>query len=667
MPIVFYCSSCGKRLKAPDASAGRRLACPKCGKPVDVPGGEEEDALGPLISEWSGRARKAGQGVLLRLRSVWDGVKSRSRRAVGKKVTYMPAEEEAGLEAFAALPKGPGRLANLDIGLHRRHEEQSVWGVQLVIGIATLAMLYGLAVSAYRLIEQLYNNGDPQGFIRALIAGQQPRSVMLAVATHAAMTILTLVALAGSFPAMRMLPQGSRRMRAGLAGILIVVLAVAAIPLVPGLNIGYPDVLGGVMPAYEMVLFGLVSVAGLIALAAGQKSFEAKGPAEHDVIDLVDRLLSEALRVEASDVHVEPTVGSTIVRYRIDGVLHQVAEYPPAVVEKAVARIKVLGSMDIAERRLPQDGGAKMQMAGRTIDLRISTVPSEYGERAVVRLLDPETGLMGFEALGLDKHLISKMEEVINSPNGVFFSTGPTGSGKTTTLYAALMRANRAERNVITVEDPIEYRLPGIAQLPVGRKKGMNFASGLRSILRQDPDVIMVGEVRDEETARMCVEAAQTGHLVMSTLHTNDSAGAVTRLLDLGVEPFLLASCLTAVLAQRLVRVICPECKQPYTPAPSELEELGISLDDMPTFYKGRGCANCMETGYRGRIGLFELLVVDDEVRKLVSKGVDAQTIRQCALERGMLDLRTDGAQKVMQGITTIEEVKRVTQGRLAF
>jgi general secretion pathway protein E len=231
------------------------------------------------------------------------------------------------------------------------------------------------------------------------------------------------------------------------------------------------------------------------------------------------------------------------------------------------------------------------------------------------------------------------------------------------------MRANRSERNVITVEDPIEYRLPGIAQLPVGRKKGMNFASGLRSILRQDPDVIMVGEVRDEETARMVVEAAQTGHLVLSTLHTNDSAGAVTRLLDLGIEPFLLASCLTAVLAQRLVRTICPQCKQPYTPDISELTELGIKVGNEapPTFYRGRGCSNCMETGYRGRIGLFELLVVDDEIRKLVTKSVDAGTIRALALERGMIDLRADGAHKVMRGLTTVDEVKRMTLGRLAF
>ncbi len=667
MPIVFYCSSCGKKLKAPDASAGRRLPCPKCGNPIDVPGAEEDDAFDAMVSGLSERARKAGRGAMAGLRQRWEGLKGRFRRASGQKVKYMPAEDEAGLEDFAAAPTGPGRLANLNIGLHRRQESKSVVGMQVLIGVVTLAMLYALAANAYRLAEELVNHGDPEGFIRGLIGGELPRSAMMAVATHLAMTILTLVALVGSFPAMRMLAKGRRLMRVGLAGVLIVVIADAAVPLVPAVGIKYPEALEKVMSAFEMGLLGVVSLVGLIVLSLSQSAFAKKGPGEHDVIDLVDRLLSEALRVEASDVHVEPTVAGTIVRYRIDGVLHQVAEYPPGVAERAIARIKVLGSMDIAERRLPQDGGAKMQMAGHTIDLRISTVPSEYGERAVIRLLDPDSGLMGFEALGLDAHLISKMEEVINSPNGVFFSTGPTGSGKTTTLYASLLRANRSERNVITVEDPIEYRLPGITQLPVGRKKGMNFASGLRSILRQDPDVIMVGEVRDEETARMCVEAAQTGHLVMSTLHTNDSAGAITRLLDLGIEPFLLASCLTAVLAQRLVRVICPECKQGYMPPQSDLEELGIKLSAPPTFYRGRGCANCMETGYRGRLGLFELLVVDDEIRKLISRGVDAHTIRTMAVERGMLDLRSDGARKVMQGITTVDEVKRVTQGRLAF
>ncbi len=579
----------------------------------------------------------------------------------------MPAEEEAGLEEFAAVPTGPGRLANLNIGLHRRKESKSVWGMQLLIGVVTVVMLYALATNAYRLAQQISNHGDPAVFIQSLIGGRAPRAAMVAVATHLAVTILALVALAGSFPAIRMLAKGRRWMRTGLAGLLIVMIADAVLPNLPPLGIKYSGPLQDVMSPIEMGVLGAVSVVGLIVLGLSQEAFAVRGPGEHDVIDLVDRLMSEALRVESSDVHVEPTVGATLVRYRIDGVLHQVAEYPPSIAERAIARIKVLGSMDIAERRLPQDGGAKMQMAGRTIDLRISTVPSEYGERAVIRLLDPDTGLMGFEALGLDAHLITKMEEVINSPNGVFFSTGPTGSGKTTTLYASLLRADRSERNVITVEDPIEYRLPGITQLPVGRKKGMNFASGLRSILRQDPDVIMVGEVRDEETARMCVEAAQTGHLVMSTLHTNDSAGAITRLLDLGIEPFLLASCLTAVLAQRLVRVICPECKQGYTAPESEMADMFIKQRHPPTFYKGRGCANCMDTGYRGRLGLFELLVVDDEIRKLISKGVDAHTIRITAVERGMLDLRSDGARKVLQGITTVEEVKRVTQGRLAF
>ena len=664
MPIVFYCSACGKRLKAPDASAGRRVPCPKCGKPIDVPGGEE-GGLGSLFSGWSERVAKAGKALAGRLRPLVERAQRSSRKVTGRRVRYMPSDDEAGLNEFAAVAPGVGRLANLNIGLERKAEAPNVWAVQLTVAFVMLVALIALAAAGIGLARAVLSGGDPAGFVRRLISGHE-RDLIAGVATRITMVILALVVLANGMPAIGLVPEGRSQVRAGLIGILIVVLANLVLLFV-GKELGISS--EGVMSPVLMTLYALTCIATLLEFARTEDSFTVKGPGEHDIVDLVDRLLSEALRVGASDVHVEPTVASTIVRYRIDGVLHSVAEYPPAVAEKGVARIKVLGSMDIAERRLPQDGGAKMDMEGRVIDLRISTVPSEYGERAVIRLLDPQTGLMGFEALGMDPYMIDKMQEVINSPHGVFFSTGPTGSGKTTTLYASLMRANRSERNVITVEDPIEYRLPGIAQLPVGRKKGMNFASGLRSILRQDPDVIMVGEVRDEETARMVVEAAQTGHLVLSTLHTNDAAGAVTRLLDLGIEPFLLASCLTAVLAQRLVRTICPQCKQSYAPEASELQELGIHLgaEGLPTLYRGRGCANCMDTGYRGRIGLFELLVVDDEIRKLVTKSVDANTIRELALERGMVDLRTDGARKVLAGLTTVDEVKRMTVGKIGF
>jgi general secretion pathway protein E len=379
------------------------------------------------------------------------------------------------------------------------------------------------------------------------------------------------------------------------------------------------------------------------------------------VVQLVNKLLFEALRARASDVHIQPTGEGVVVRYRIDGVLHPVATYPLSVLEPVVSRIKVMGRMDITERRLPQDGRTTVRLGNKNVDLRISTVPSNYGERVVVRLLDRSTGVYGLEELGLSGDHLEMMDRIVDEPNGIFFCTGPTGSGKTTTLYAALLRVDSEERNVITLEDPIEYHLSGITQLPVTEKKGMTFASGLRSILRQDPDVIMVGEVRDVETARMAVRAAQTGHLVLSTLHTNDSAGAVARLLDLGVEPFLLSSTLTAIMAQRLVRRICPDCSEPYAATPKELKDLGLEQDQEVELRRGKGCEKCLHTGFYGRLGLFELLPIDDPIRKLIVQEADAMTIRNSALERGLVTLRADGVRKVLDGKTTAGEVMRVT------
>jgi len=303
-----------------------------------------------------------------------------------------------------------------------------------------------------------------------------------------------------------------------------------------------------------------------------------------------------------------------------------------------------------------------VRLGNKSVDLRVATVPSNYGERVVIRLLDRSAGLYGLEELGLSAEHLAVMDRIVRSENGVFFCTGPTGSGKTTTLYAALSRVDSDERNVITLEDPIEYHLAGITQLPVTERKGMSFASGLRSILRQDPDVVMVGEVRDVETARMVVRAAQTGHLVLSTLHTNDSAGAVARLLDLDVEPFLLASCLTAVLAQRLVRRVCTGCAAPYEPDGEDLARLGLS-PGTGTFRRGAGCDECLQTGYRGRVGLFELLVVDNEVRGLILERADAVAIKATARQAGLVTLQADGARKAARGMTTCEEVLRVTQG----
>jgi len=379
------------------------------------------------------------------------------------------------------------------------------------------------------------------------------------------------------------------------------------------------------------------------------------------VVQLVNKLLFEALRSRASDVHIQPTGEGVVVRYRIDGVLHPVATYPLSVLEPVVSRIKVMGRMDITEKRLPQDGRTTVRLGNKNVDLRISTVPSNYGERVVVRLLDRSTGVYGLEEVGLSDDHLEMMDGIVDEPNGIFFCTGPTGSGKTTTLYAALLRVDSEERNVITLEDPIEYHLPGITQLPVTEKKGMTFVSGLRSILRQDPDVIMVGEVRDVETARMAVRAAQTGHLVLSTLHTNDSAGAVARLLDLGVEPFLLSSTLTAIMAQRLVRQVCPECSEPYTATRQELKQLGLDQDRQVELRRGVGCEKCLHTGFYGRVGLFELLFIDDPIRRLIVQEADAMTIRNSALERGLVTLRTDGVRKVLQGVTTPGEVLRAT------
>jgi len=379
------------------------------------------------------------------------------------------------------------------------------------------------------------------------------------------------------------------------------------------------------------------------------------------VVQLVNKVFFEALRSRASDVHIQPTAEGMVVRYRIDGVLHTVSTYPLSALEPVVSRIKVMGRMDITEKRLPQDGRTTVRLGNKNVDLRISTVPSNYGERVVVRLLDRSSGVYGLEELGLSPEHLRAMDAIVGRDHGVFFCTGPTGSGKTTTLYAALSHVDSRERNVITLEDPIEYHLPGITQLPVSEKKGMTFASGLRSILRQDPDVIMVGEVRDVETARMAVRASQTGHLVLSTVHTNDSAGAVARLLDLGVEPFLLSSSLTAVLAQRLVRRVCDACSRPYEPTPEELAALGLEGASASGWRRGTGCDQCLHTGFFGRIGLYEFLAVDDAVRGLILEQADAMAIRRAAIDAGLVTLQQDGARKVQAGVTTPDEVLRVT------
>jgi len=382
------------------------------------------------------------------------------------------------------------------------------------------------------------------------------------------------------------------------------------------------------------------------------------------VIRLVNDVLFRALQLRASDIHVHPYETRIQIRYRIDGIMYDVLSLNRNVLPLIISRIKVMAGMDIAERRMPQDGRCSVRLGQREVDLRISTVPTSYGERAVLRVLDKSSGVFVLEELGLWKEDLEVLDSLLNRSHGVIFVTGPTGSGKSTTLYASLNRIDSSEKNVITIEDPIEYQLGGISQIQVASKKGMTFATALRHVLRQDPDVIMVGEVRDVETARMAIQSSLTGHLVFSTLHTNDSAGAVSRLLDLGVEPYLVSSSLIAVLAQRLVRRVCPDCRIEAEASKGDLRALGLADVDVAdvTFYEGKGCDKCFNTGYRGRTGIYELMLITDPIQELIYQRESAGKIKRLALDSGMKTLRMDGARKVLKGITTVSEVLRVTQ-----
>lgn len=382
------------------------------------------------------------------------------------------------------------------------------------------------------------------------------------------------------------------------------------------------------------------------------------------VIRLVNDILFRALQMRASDIHIHPYETKIQIRYRVDGILYDTLTLNRNVLSLVISRVKVMAGMDIAERRMPQDGRCSVRVGQREIDLRVSTVPTSYGERAVLRILDKSTGLLTLNELGLFKDDLEKFDRLINRSHGVMFVTGPTGSGKSTTLYACLNRIDSRQKNVMTIEDPIEYQLDGISQMQVAAKKGMTFINALRHVLRQDPDVIMVGEVRDEETANMAIQSSLTGHLVFSTLHTNDAAGAVSRLLDFNVEPYLVSSSLIGVLAQRLVRRICPDCKQPYHPTQRELREIGIGDNNVEgeTLFVGAGCTKCFDTGYRGRIGIYELMLINDDIRDRICRRESAGIIKNRAIEYGMQTLRMDGARKVLSGMTTVAEVLRVTQ-----
>ncbi len=385
---------------------------------------------------------------------------------------------------------------------------------------------------------------------------------------------------------------------------------------------------------------------------------------EAPIIRFVNGLLTQAYRQRASDIHIEPFETEVIVRYRVDGILYEVQRPPYRALANIISRLKIMANLDIAEKRLPQDGRFSVRIAGKQGDIRVSTLPTAFGERVVLRLLDKSAGVLNLGDIGVDSEMLPQIKAMIEKNHGIFLVTGPTGAGKTTTLYSALSAINSHEQNIITVEDPIEYQLPGVGQVQVNPKINLTFAQGLRSILRQDPDVIMVGEIRDSETAKIAVQAALTGHLVFSTLHTNDSAGALARLVDMGVEPFLAASALVGVLAQRLVRTVCPHCRISYRPEKELLAELfdGTDVPKQVTFYRGRGCSHCMQVGYLGRTGVYELLEVTDPIRHLVTSNADAATIRQQALKMGMRSLRQAGLVKVLAGQTTVEEILRVTQ-----
>ena len=382
------------------------------------------------------------------------------------------------------------------------------------------------------------------------------------------------------------------------------------------------------------------------------------------IIKLVNLILSGAIKDRASDIHIEPYSGNLKIRYRIDGILYDTLSLPRRIQSPLVSRVKIMAKLNIAEKRLPQDGRIEIKIADRLVDIRVSVIPTAFGERVVLRLLDKTANILMLSDLGMHDERIKLLNKLIKSPYGIILVTGPTGSGKTTTLYAALSTINHPEINIITIEDPIEYQMDGVGQIQVNPKIDLTFAAGLRSIVRQDPDVILIGEIRDRETAEIAIQSSLTGHLVFSTLHTNDASSAVTRLIDMGIEPFLVTSSIVAIIAQRLVRVLCPHCKEVYVPDEESLANLGLdrSVLQNNTFYRKKGCNLCMQTGFRGRSAIFEILTVDDEIKKLVLKTSDANQINELAVNQGMITLQQDGIYKVLAGITTTEEVLRVTR-----
>lgn len=414
----------------------------------------------------------------------------------------------------------------------------------------------------------------------------------------------------------------------------------------------------------EMAINEYYGVAGVVEdlvkeyeRTKNQAKVRPSAASDAPIVKLVDLFIGQALNEHASDIHIEPEEKDVRIRYRVDGVLHEVISLPPLMLSPIVSRIKVLSSMNIAESRVPQDGRFRMEK-DKVVDFRVSTFPSVYGEKVVLRILDKSVMLRSLSDIGFSPDNLTRFRKIIHKPHGVVLVTGPTGSGKTTTLYSVLAEINSKELNIMTVEDPIEYELAGITQAQVNTKAGLTFAAALRSILRQDPDVILIGEIRDQETAEIAVQAAMTGHLVLATLHTNDAVGALTRLTDIGVEPFLISSSVEAVLAQRLVRKICPTCKKEVE-VPKNIKE---RFPDLKTMYAGVGCRSCKNTGYKGRCGIFELLIADEGIRKMVVERKSVDDIKKYAVAQGMKTLLLDGVEKIKAGLTSLDEVLRVTE-----
>jgi type IV pilus assembly protein PilB len=394
-----------------------------------------------------------------------------------------------------------------------------------------------------------------------------------------------------------------------------------------------------------------------------ESAMQAAGAEDAPIIKLVNLLITQAVNDRASDIHIEPGERDLKVRFRIDGVLHEVMNPPKSVQAGITSRLKIMADINIAERRIPQDGRIGLTVQGKQIDIRVATLPTVYGEKIVMRLLDKSSVLLKLQDLGFQPENYQAFENGFRKPYGAILVTGPTGSGKSTTLYATLNILNKPEVNIITVEDPVEYRLPGVNQIQTNPKAGLTFASALRSILRADPDICLIGEIRDRETAQIAIEAALTGHLVLSTLHTNDAPSALTRLVEMGIEPFLVASSLDCILAQRLARKLCPKCKVAYTPTKHELEQAGFPVSDdesPPTLYKAGGCSSCGNTGYKGRMALHEVMTVTEDIERLVTERASSEEIGKVARQQGMITLRQDGMTKVRQGHTSIEEILRV-------